>query len=273
MTVLLGNGSIFHNLYRNLIEFRIMKNRSSNEIKYYGLHACLALWEKRRQDIIRVYIDPTNVKVFSKLLRWCADQKKAYHIIPSTELNQVSDSVHHEGICILAKELPFLSEENLISGLRNHSKSCLLYLDGVQNPHNLGSIMRTCAHFGVPFILGEVGQLPALTPSACRIAKGAAEVVRLSATNKPFRLIAQLKKMGFSFITTSSHSGSSIYRFSFPSRSIIALGSESNGISNSFQSMTDCHIQIPGSGAIESLNVSVAAGLCLGEHYRQHGPS
>jgi RNA methyltransferase, TrmH family len=251
-----------------------MKNKSAKEIKYYGLHACQALWEKRPHDIIRVYLDPANVKIFSRLLKWCADQKKAYHIIPSNELNQVSDSVHHEGVCILARELPFLTDDALISHFnQDQSNVSLLYLDGVQNPHNLGSIMRTCAHFGVPFILGEAGQMPSLTPSACRIAKGAAEVVRLASLQNPLQLLNQLKKKGFSFIATSSHRGASLYRFSFPGRSIIALGSESFGISKSFQSMANCHIQIPGSGAMESLNVSVAAGLCLGEHYRQHGVS
>ena len=155
------------------------------EIKYYGLHACLAIWEKRPQDIIRVYLDPSNVKTFSRLLKWCAEQKKTYHIIPFGELNQVSDSVHHEGVCILARDLPFLTDDGVIAYLNQNSyRSSLLYLDGVQNPHNLGSIMRTCAHFGVPLILGEAGQIPPLTPSACRIAKGAAEIVRLASLQK-----------------------------------------------------------------------------------------
>jgi TrmH RNA methyltransferase len=250
-----------------------MKNKSAKEIKYYGLHACQALWEKRPQDIIRVYLDPKNVKIFSRLLKWCADQKKAYHIIPIDELDRVSDSVHHEGVCILAKELPFLTDDGLISRISQSPSVCLLYLDGVQNPHNLGSIMRTCAHFNIPFILGEAGQIPALTPSACRIAKGAAEVVRLAALQKPMPFLNQLKKKGFSFIATSSHPGSSLYQFSFPRRSIIALGSESCGISKAFQSLSESRLQIPGSGAMESLNVSVAAALCLGEYYRQHGLS
>jgi len=243
-----------------------------NEIKYYGLHACLSLWEKRPQDIIRVYLQPSNVKIFSRVLKWCAEQKKAYHIIPSDELNLVSDSVHHEGVCILARELPFLTDAGVIPYLnQSRSNASLLYLDGVQNPHNLGSIMRTCAHFGVPLILGEAGQIPALTPSACRIAKGAAEVVRLASLQKPQQLLKQLQKQGFSLISTSSHRGVSLYQFSFPDRSIIALGSESHGIGKSFQSIAECNLQIPGSGAMESLNVSVAAGLCLGEYYRQHG--
>lgn len=245
-----------------------MKNERAKELKYYGLHACMALWEKRPQDIIRVYVDPKNVKYFSRLLKWCAEQKKAYHIIPADEMERVSDSVHHEGVCILARELPTFTAEEMLNAVKNGSQ-CLLFLDGVQNPHNVGSIMRTAAHFGVPFILGAERQLPTLSPSACRIAKGAAEIVRLITLKYPERTLKALRNMGFSFISTSSHRGESLYQYRFPARSIIALGSESCGISKDFESLAQSKIQIPGSGMVESLNVSVATSLCLGEYYRQ----
>ncbi len=246
-------------------------NKQRKELKYYGLHACLSLWEKRPQDIIRVYLDQSNVNTFTPLLKWCAQQKKAYHIIPDAELDKVSDSVHHEGVCILARELPFLTPDELMTSLgKGNQKVCLLYLDGVQNPHNLGSIMRSCAHFGIPYILGEEGKLPALSPSACRIAKGGAEIVRLVLLSKPIQTLDQLKKRGFSFIGTSSHGGVSLYQFSFPSKSILAIGSEAHGVSNTFLKMAMSKIQIPGSGLVESLNVSVATSLCMGEYFRQH---
>lgn len=249
-----------------------MKNspQERKELKYYGLHACLAIFEKRAQDIIRVYINQENVKNCKPLLRWCAEQKKVYHIIPDAELNKVSDSIHHEGICVLAKELPLLSLNTFLSSLSSNEKICLLYLDGVQNPHNIGSIMRTCAHFNIPYILGEQDKLPPLSPSACRIAKGGAELVRMIPLQKPSQTLKMLKEKGFSLIGTSSHEGNSLYQFNFPKRSILAVGSESHGISEFFLSLTTNKIQIPGSGLVESLNVSVATSLCIGEYYRQH---
>ena len=59
------------------------------ELKYYGLHACLAIWKRRPKDIIRVYLNESNVKTLKALLKWCADNKKAYHIIPDEELQNV----------------------------------------------------------------------------------------------------------------------------------------------------------------------------------------
>jgi TrmH RNA methyltransferase len=235
------------------------------ELKYYGIHACLALAKKRPEDVIRVYLDESNVKTFAPLLKWCAKARKAYHIIPPSELDKVSDSIHHEGVCILAKEPPPLSAEVLQKHLPQ--KTCLLYLDGVENPHNLGSIIRTAAHFGIPFILGESLQI---TPSACRIAKGGAEMVRLVSLDRPRETLAKLEAQGFTVIATSAHQGGPLYRFSFPPRSIIAIGSESTGLKSPFLKQARS-IRIPGTGAVESLNVAVATALCIGAYRSQYG--
>ena len=234
------------------------------ELKYYGIHACRAIWQHRPKDIIRVYIDEDTVGTFGPLLKWCAQERKAYHIVPSTDLEKVTDSIHHEGICILAKELVPLTEKDI----PQTDKTCLLYLDGVQNPHNLGSILRTAAHFGIRYVLGE--NLTSLPPSACRIAKGGAEMVRLVSLPKPFETIQRLRQKGFECIGTSSHRGTSLYKFRFPSRTILAIGNESGGVSKSLLKQVSEAIRIPGTDAIESLNVSVATALCMGEYCRQH---
>lgn len=240
-----------------------------NEQKYYGIHACLALWEKRPYDVIRVYVHESNIKTLSNILRWCAKEKKAYHVVSTEELGKITESVHHEGVCILAKELKPLTFVEMLDAIsRRGSKTCLLYLDGVQNPHNIGSIMRTCAHFGIPYIIGD--RLPPLSASACRIAKGGAELVRLVQLDKPLVALEQLKKQGFAVIGTSSHGGGSLYQYRFPLRTILAFGSESDGMSKQLKPLIVQNLQIPGTGLIESLNVSVATSLCVGEYARQH---
>ena len=240
------------------------------EIKYYGLHACLEIWKRRPRDIIRVYIDPTKTKVLGSLLKWCAEQKLAYHMIPPEELAKVSESIHHEGICILAREPSLVSPDEFCREIERGSESiCLLYLDGVQNPHNLGSILRTCAHFKILYILGEKDKLPALSPSACRIAKGGAEIVRFIALPKPIEILQWLKKKGFSIFGTSADGRASLYDLTFPSRAIFAIGSESDGLSRPLRSLVQTQVRIPGSGWVESLNVSVATALFLSEYRRQ----
>lgn len=245
-----------------------MKRKSKTpEQKYYGIHACLILCKKRPKDIIRIYLHKSNIKNFNPVLKWCTEQKKPYHVVSNDELQKITKSVHHEGVCVLAKELQPLTLTELLTSL-NKPKMCMLYLDGVQNPHNIGSIMRSCAHFGIPYILGN--ELPILSPSACRIAKGGAEMVRLVQLDNPASALVKLKKKGFAFIGTSSHGGISIYKYKYPSRSIVAFGSEANGMSKDLLNLTTQNVQIPGTGFVESLNVSVATSLCLGEYIRQH---
>ncbi len=229
------------------------------ERKYYGIHACLALYENRPQDIIRVYLDKTNLKTFAPVLKWCAKEKKAYHIVETNELEKVSGSGHHEGVCLLAKEKP-LGDESSLQNLPE--KTCLLYLDGVENPHNLGSIIRTAAHFGIPYILGQSLALPA---SACRIAKGGAELVGLISLKRPEIALKKLQKEGFQIIATSPHQGKSLFSFPFAPRTIFAIGSESKGLTSPFLKNA-INVRIPGTGAIESLNVSVATALCMGAY-------
>jgi RNA methyltransferase, TrmH family len=241
-----------------------MKRR---EIKFYGFQSCLELFKKRPQDIIRVYAEESKIKSFSHIFKWCAQNKKAYHIVSEDELNRITDSVHHEGVCILANEMISPSFEEMLFSISN-SKTLLIYLDGVQNPHNIGSIMRASCHFGIRYILVDEKN-PPLSPSACRVAIGAQEHVFLITLKNPTDALRKLKKENFSLIATSSHKGESLYKYKFSSRSLLILGSEQNGISPSILKEAGVTLQIPGSKNVESLNVSIASSIFMSEAWRQ----
>lgn len=241
-------------------------------VKYYGYHACLYLWKVRPDDIIRVYVEERLVKEVAPLLKWCAKLGKAYHVVSSDELAAVADSVHHEGLCVLAKPVENMTFDAMLKELRSNSGAeCVVFLDGVQNPHNIGSIMRVCANFGVRYILGEKSQLPALSPSAYRVAQGGAETVKLVPIDSLQPALQALKKAGFTTIASHCHSGKLLYDYHFPKRTLIVMGSESDGIRPQLLKMMEETLMIPGTGLVESLNVSVATGIFLGEFWRQRG--
>lgn len=247
------------------------KRSSRPEIKVYGQNACRALWESRAETIIRVYVTPDKVKFFGTLLKWCAKNKKAYHVLEASELEKVSASVHHEGIVILAQERPFLDEGELLSKLAKTPKgAAALYLDGVKNPHNIGSILRVAAHFGVPVALGRQGELNRLPPAALRVAEGGAEHVELCPLAHPEKTLPFLAKSGWPLIATSSHEGQSLYETQLPAHGIFAVGNEVSGMSPKLMRSADLLIKIPGTGSVESLNVAACASILLAEHWRQH---
>lgn len=246
--------------------------RDSGEIKYHGTAACLALWKHRPHDIIRLYVQENRVGEFGELLKWAARARKAYHLVGPADLERLTESVHHQGICILAREKPQPSLDDLKQELTTRrGPSLLVYLDAVENPHNLGAIVRTCAHFGVHYLLGKAGQLPRLSPSAIRIAEGGAETVNLVSVRNPEQALSQLQSLGFGLIGTAVGGRSrSLYRFGFPERSLLIMGAEVEGMSEQMRGKAEQIISIPGSGLVDSLNVSVAFGVLAGEYYRQH---
>ncbi len=239
------------------------------ELKYYGVAACQALWRKRPEDVIRIYVTEENLKTFSPLLKWAAVQRKAYHVVNDDDLQRLTESTHHQGICLLALEPPMVGFNQLKKYLATgRQPQMLVYLDGVENPHNFGAIVRTCAHFGFQFILGEQGKMPRLSPSACRVAEGGAESVAPVYISNRDRALEDLRQLGFKLITTAAR-GESLYRYRFPERVLLVMGAEVTGVSQAMIKRADTVLAIPGSGHVESLNVSVAFAVLAGEYARQ----
>jgi TrmH RNA methyltransferase len=240
------------------------------ELKYYGTAACRALWQQRPHDVIRIYIEEPLIKQFADLLKWASTQRKAYHVVTSAELEKITESVHHQGICLLARDKPQRTFPTLFKTLNEERQPQLLaYLDGVENPHNLGAIVRSCAHFGIRHILGEASKLPRLSPSACRVAEGGAEFVELVTLDRPLDQLKQLQQLGFTLLATAMKRGHDLYRYRFPERTLLIFGAEEHGVSQAMFKVADATLHIPGTGHVESLNVSVAFALIAGENYRQ----
>lgn len=240
------------------------------ELKYYGTAACLALWRRRPHDIIRIYLEESRLPQFAAMLKWAAAERKAYHLVSTADLERLTESIHHQGICVLAREQISLSFHEWLPLLRQErDPQLLLYLDGVENPHNLGALIRTAAHFDIRYILGTADRLPSLSPSACRVADGGAEEVMLVRLSQATRQLGQLQEYGYQLLGTHVHQGNSVYAHQFSARSILVLGSEVEGIAQHWVKDADEVLTIPGSGRVESLNVSVAFGVMAGEYARQ----
>jgi RNA methyltransferase, TrmH family len=240
--------------------------RGEAEQKYHGRHACHALFQHRRDDIVRVYLDQERVREFSSLLKWCAEQKRAYHIVEEENLERLAETVHHQGIVVLARKPRGWSDEGFLEAISaGRVNGPLLYLDGVQNPHNVGAILRTSAHFGVGAVLGRRDQLPGVTASAARVAEGGAETVPLVRLAEPEQTLAALKHNGYRIYATASGAGANLYRSRLVPRSVIILGNEVQGVTPAMAAMADESLLIPGTGAVESLNVGVACAVLLSE--------
>jgi len=240
------------------------------EIKYYGVNACMALWQQRPHDVIRIYIEEALLSRFGPMLRWAAQAKKAYHIVPREDLEKITESTHHQGVCVLALERPCANFQWLLSRLEaSDEPHMLIYLDGVENPHNFGAILRACAHFGVSYVLGDGTSMPSLSPSACRVAEGGAEHVSVIALDRPLPQLQKLKGLGFELSAATVGRGRDLFRHRFRPRTVLILGAEETGVSKAIARLADVALTIPGMPVVESLNVSAACAVFAAEYFRQ----
>ena len=248
------------------------RHRGRAEEIYHGVRACEAIFARRPGEIVRVYVAEPQKKRGGPLLSACAKDRKGYQVVGNDNLARLTGSLHHEGIAILAKAIRRWNLADLLAAIASgEATGPLVYLDGVQNPHNLGSILRTAAHFGVGAVVGAEGHLPPLSPAAVRVAEGAAEHVPVVALANPGPDLARLKKAGFELVATTSRGGEPLWTASWgpAERLLIVMGSEGEGLSRAVERACDRTLEIPGTGVVESLNVSVACGIVLAEVRRR----
>lgn len=204
----------------------------SSEMKIYGVNACQAAFACRPQDIVRVYIESNKVKNFSKILKKCADKKIAYKIIAQEELNKVTDTTHNEGICFIVKKKEVFNFKKFLSKITPQTRhSCVVALENVQNPHNVGAILRVCANFAVDALLLQEPQL-AQSGAVYRTAEGGAEWVQILETGELLKAVEEFKRQGFKIYGTSSHTGVSLEKNKFAEKCVILFGSEADGLSH-----------------------------------------
>lgn len=242
--------------------------KSGKEMKVYGVHACLAVYESRKQDIIRVYVGEELETDVSELLKYCAGQKKAFHKVSNVDLENIVESTHHEGLAMVIKKREEVSEGSFLRQITTSDPYPIFYFDGVSNPHNLGAIFRTLTHYGIKWVLGQEKGLPELSPSAMRISEGGCEFVNMVRIKDPVALFKKLKEHGWQIIGTSSHESDSLAKWKPVEKTVVVLGAEVTGMSNEIQKICDRNLCIAGTGKIESLNVSVAAGI-IANHITQ----
>ena len=236
------------------------------------MRACTALFAKRPVDIIRVYLSINRKPTFKTLLEYCVVHRLGFQFVDDENLQKLSGGIHHEGIVILAREAPRISADEWLAGIAAKTISGpFLLLDGVQNPHNLGSILRSAAHFGCGGVIGEAAQLPPLSAAALRVAEGGAESVPLVAVEDPVATLAALKKLGVKVVSTTSRAGTPIAAAGLSRDVVLILGSEAEGVSPRLARLADLQVRIPGCGAVQSLNVAVACGIVLAEACRGTG--
>ncbi len=237
------------------------ENREKTE-KVYGRKAARAVLEKRPEDVLKIaYVEALRMPL-REHLRAAAERRVGYDEKSPEELAFIAGSPHHEGICLKVRPREVLWDlEALDDFSRAEGRVRLVALDGVENPHNIGGIARTAAFLGVDGLLLEEAAL--LTPAAVRVAEGGVEHLEVIRSRDLPRLLVAFASRGFAIIGTDAKAKEDVRRLAPPERAVVVLGGEAHGMSDEVRATLTRSVAIPGAGRVESLNVSVAAGIVL----------
>lgn len=236
--------------------------RGPRELRLYGLNAVHAVFAKRPEAIRKLYLAESRIPALKPLLGWCVAHRVGYRVVEEADLEKLSASTHHEGV---VADVLRAEPESLSGWLRElpAGPQLAIWLDGVGNPHNLGAILRSAAHFGVAAVLLPKHAPLALSGAAARVAEGGAEHVPMVRLGRTDNALAQLRSAGFALAATVVRGGRDVFATALPERLVYVVGAEGEGMDRDLAAACDLQVSIPGTGAVESLNVAAATAVLL----------
>jgi len=232
--------------------------------RVHGLSAALAVLARRPQDVLRIAHTVAARKPLAAALREAARRRIAYEELSDEALAELAGAAHHEGVCVLVRPRALPTLETL--SRRATPAGLVLALDGVDNPHNVGAVLRSVAFFGAAGILVADATRKSLPPAAVRIAEGGAEHAPVVHVPALAPALHALRELGLTIVGTDSHGGVPLHALRWPERAVLVLGAERAGMTPEVRAVCEAVTCIEGVGAIESLNVAVAAGVLLASH-------
>ena len=200
-------------------------------------------------------------------------KKKAFGERSHGDKNKQARENRHVKPAVEENPTPSLDEHDLLRIVAETEVPFLLILDCVQDPHNLGAILRTADGAGVHAVIAPKDKAVGITETVRRVSVGAADHVPFVQVTNLARTMEQLKEAGVWFVGTSDRAEKTLYELDLRGSLALVLGAEEKGMRRLTEENCDFLAKLPMAGKVECLNVSVAAGVCLFEAVRQRGIS
>lgn len=201
-----------------------------------------------------------------KLIDTCRENGVRLRFEPKEELTRLAKTATHQGVVAIVREREFLDLEDLLEG---GDQRLLLALDGVEDPQNLGALLRTADASGVDGVVLTERRAAPLSAVAVKASAGAAEHVRIARVVNLVRALEQLKERNIWCVGLDERGTLDYDQYDFTSNTVVVLGREGDGLHDLVRRTCDHLLRIPMAGAVSSLNVSAAGAVVLFEAARQ----
>jgi 23S rRNA (guanosine2251-2'-O)-methyltransferase len=236
----------------------------------YGMHAVRTMLERHAERVLNVRLaeqrDDPRARGIEELAR---RHQRPVERLDMHSFRRLLGDVAHQGVAAEIAPLPPWSEDELLGALQSTRAPLLLALDGVQDPHNLGACLRTADACGTLAVIVPRDRAAQLTPAVRKVAAGAAETTPVVAVTNLVRTLKLLKDAGLWIIGADAAAAMPAGEVELTGGVVIVLGAEGTGLRHLTRQNCDFLVSLPQRGAVESLNVSVAAGMLLYEALRQ----
>jgi 23S rRNA (guanosine2251-2'-O)-methyltransferase len=189
------------------------------------------------------------------------------------DISRLAGTEHHQGVALRIEAFSYAElEDVLITWKEKGSETIVVVLDGIQDPHNLGALIRSAACAGAEFVVIPRDRAAGVTATAEKVAAGAAETIPIVQVTNIATTLEQLKDAGFWIYGADEKSGETLYRQKLTGNIALVIGGEGEGIRPLVRKKCDVVFSIPLSGGVSSLNASVAGGIAMFEAVRQRLP-
>ncbi len=237
----------------------------------FGFHAVGVRLKTTPRSIIEIYYEPTRRDARMRQFLERANEAGVRLIeADGMRLAKLAGSHGHQGVAARVEILAQTSSlDDLLDGIEG--PPLLLVLDGVTDPHNLGACLRVADGAGAHAVIAPKDHAVGVNATVAKVASGAAETVPYFMVTNLSRTLNELKERSIWCIGTSDGTSKTIYQADLKTPVALVMGAEGEGMRQLTRKTCDELVGIPMRGAVESLNVSVASGVCLYEALRQRG--
>ncbi len=235
----------------------------------FGFHSVTARLRVRPESITTLYVaDVRHDRRARELIDRAAVAGVAVHAIDERRLAALAGTTKHQGVvAIVAADLPYRTLEEVLDELRE--PPLLLVLDGVTDPHNLGACLRSADAFGAQAVIVPKDRAVGVNATVAKAASGAADTVPVITVTNLARTLRDLKSHDVWLLGADADGDESLFDADLSGPIAWVLGAEGTGLRRLTRELCDRIVRIPLSGSVESLNVSVTAGVCLFATRRQ----
>lgn len=236
----------------------------------YGLHPVEEAIRSgsRRLDHVSVSRDRRDDRL-ERLIQLCRTAGVRVSLEPREQLTRIARTDAHQGVLAVVKERQFLDIEDLLAHREEGKHRFFLALDGVEDPHNLGALLRTADGAGVDGVILPERRSAPVTATVAKTSAGASEHVRIARVTNLVRSLEQMKQRHVWVLGLDERGTPDYTEFDFKTDCVLVLGREGAGLHDLVKKTCDHLLRIPMAGQVSSLNVSVAGAVVMYEAMRQ----